>query len=151
MRVILTEDVISLGTIGDIVNVKDGYARNFLIPRAKAVVANEGNRKELEHHQRVLEKRKAKVLGEMKTRASAIEKITLTVAKPVGEEERIFGSVTTAELEGLLDQQGVKISRKDIHILEDVKKVGVYEAEVKLHSEVSARFKFWVVAESTGE
>ena len=151
MRVILTEDVISLRTIGDIVNVKDGYARNFLIPRSKAVIANESNRKELEHHQRVLDKRKEKVLGEKKSQAASIEKISLTVAKPVGEEEKIFGSVTTAELEGLFEQQGVKVSRKDVHILDDVKKVGVYEAEVRLHSEVTAKFKFWVVAEDSAE
>jgi large subunit ribosomal protein L9 len=148
MRVILTEDVKTLGTIGDIMTVKDGYARNFLIPRSLAKLANESSRKELEHNKRVLERRKEKVLAEVKKIAAKIEKISITVAKPVGEDERIFGSVTTAELEGLLVKEGLEVSRKDIKISEEIKKVGVYSADVRLHSAVSATFKVWVVAES---
>jgi len=147
MKLILTEDVPSLGTIGHIVNVKDGYARNYLLPRALAVAANEANTKQLEHHKRVLAARRAKVLGEMKALAARIEKVSLEVAKLVGEDERIFGSVTSTELAELLEKQGVQISKKDIKLPEEIKKVGVYTADVRLHSEVTAKLKFWVVAQ----
>ena len=79
--------------------------------------------------------------------AASIEKTSVTVTKQVGEDERIFGSVTTNELEDLLAQENIKVSRKDISILEDIKKVGVYTAQVKVHSEVTAKFKVWVVAQ----
>ncbi|MEZ4742566.1 MAG: 50S ribosomal protein L9 [Bdellovibrionota bacterium] len=149
MRVILTEDVKTLGTIGDILTVKDGYARNYLIPRSLAKVANESNKKELEHHKAVLDRRRQKVLAAMKELAAKIEKISVTVNKPVGEDERIFGAVTSAELEECLKKEGVEVSRKDIKLSEDIKKVGVYHGEVRLHSEVTAKFKIWVVAEAT--
>lgn len=145
MKLILTEDVPSLGTIGNIVNVRDGYARNFLLPRSLAIPANESNTKQLEHQKRVLSARREKVLAEMKTLAASIEKLSLEVSKQVGEDERIFGSVTSTELAELLEKQGVQISKKDIKMPEDVKKVGVYTAEIRLHSEVVAKLKFWVV------
>ncbi|MBQ48449.1 MAG: 50S ribosomal protein L9 [Zetaproteobacteria bacterium] len=147
MKVILSQNVPSLGGIGDIVKVKDGYARNFLLPRGLGVLANERNKSELDHQLRVLEKRKNEVLLEAKKLAANIEKTSVTVTKQVGEEEKIFGSVTTAELEELLVAEGLKISKKDISMTEEVKKVGVYTAEVKLHPEVVAKFKVWVVAQ----
>ena len=147
MRLILTQEVFNLGSIGDIVSVKDGYARNFLLPRGLATTANESNKKALEHHQRVLLKKREAALGSARELASMIEKTSVTVAKQVGEDEKIFGSVTTAELEELLKAEGIKVSKKDITLTEDVKKVGVYAASVKLHQEVSAKFKVWVVAQ----
>jgi large subunit ribosomal protein L9 len=147
MKVILSNNVPSLGSIGDVVNVRNGYARNYLIPRSLASVANEANETALAHQKRVLEKKKAQILADAKKQAAVIEKIAVTVSKQVGEDERIFGSVTTAELEALLTQEGVKISRRDITINEEIKKVGVFSAQVKLHPEVSARFKVWVVAQ----
>lgn len=147
MKLILKHNVESLGAIGDIVKVKDGYARNYLIPRGLASVANEGNEKALKHQLKVLEKKKALLLEEAKKFAATIEKATITVTKQVGEDERIFGSVTTAELEQLLAAEDIKVSRKDIHLTEEVKKVGVYTAEVKVHPEVVAKFKVWVVAQ----
>lgn len=148
MKVILTHDVPSLGSIGEVVQVKDGYARNFLLPRSLAAVANEANKAQLAHQRRVLEKRKEKALGAARLIAAQIEKISVTVVKQVGEDERIFGSVTTAELEELLKAEGVDISKKEITLLEEVKKVGVYAAQVKLHHDVSAKFKVWVVAQN---
>jgi large subunit ribosomal protein L9 len=147
MKLILSHNVESLGVIGDIVKVKAGYARNFLLPRGLAVVANEGNEKALQHQLKVLEKKKQQTLDEAKKFAGQIEKVSITVAKQVGEDEKIFGSVTTAELEELLAAEGVKVSRKDIRLTEEVKKVGVYTAEVKVHPEVTATFKVWVVAQ----
>ena len=147
MKLILKEDVPSLGTIGTIVTVKDGYARNYLLPRDLAVPANESNKKQLEHQKRVLSARREKVLAEVKALASKIEKVSVEVAKQVGEDERIFGSVTAAELAELLEAKGFSISKKDIKMPEDVKKVGVYTAELRLHSEVTAKLKFWVVSQ----
>lgn len=147
MKVILNHDVDALGAIGEIVNVRDGYARNYLLPRGLAIVANEANAAQLEHQRRILEKKRAKLLGEAKTLAVAIEKTSVTVAKQVGEDERIFGTVTTGELEELLSQEGIKVSKKDISLTEEIKKVGVYAASVKLHSDVTAKFKVWVVAQ----
>lgn len=147
MRLILTQEVFNLGSIGDIVNVKDGYARNFLLPRGLATAANEANKKALDHHKRVLQKKREAALASAKEMAALIEKTSVTVAKQVGEDEKIFGSVTTAELEDLLKAEGINISKKDITIAEEVKKVGVYGANVRLHPEVSAKFKIWVVAQ----
>ena len=146
MKLILNMEVPHLGTIGDLVKVRPGYARNYLLPRGLAVIANEGNKKALDHQLRILEKRKADILAEAKKLSSAIERVSVTVTKQVGEVEKIFGSVTTAELETLLHAEGVQVSKKDIKIPTEIKKVGVYSAEVKLHAEVTAKFKVWVVA-----
>ncbi len=146
MKLILSHIVENLGRIGDIVRVKNGYARNFLIPRGLAVVGNEGKQSALNHQLRLLEKKKSQILAEAKKLAASIEKVSVTVTKQVGEDEKIFGSVTTAELEDLLAQEGVKVSKKDIKITEDIKKVGVFAAEVRVHPEVTAKFKVWVVA-----
>jgi large subunit ribosomal protein L9 len=146
MKVILNQDVTSLGRIGEIVNVRNGYARNYLLPRGFAAVANEANEAALKHHRRILDKKKAQLLTEAKALASQIEKVSVTVYKQTGEDERIFGSVTTAELEDLLAQEGHKVSRRDISLVDDIKKVGVYHGQIRLHPEVSAKFKVWVVA-----
>ncbi len=146
MKLILSQNVENLGRIGDIVKVKNGYARNFLIPRGLGQVANEGNQASLNHQLRLLEKKKAVILADAKKSAANIEKVSVTVTKQVGEDERIFGSVTTAELEELLAAEGIKINRKDIKLSEEIKKVGVYSADVKVHPEVTAKFKIWVVA-----
>jgi large subunit ribosomal protein L9 len=148
MKIILTAEVSKLGSIGDIVNVKDGYARNFLLPRGLASVANDSNKKALDHQVRILEKKRAKALDEAKGVASNIEKTSVTVSKQVGEDEKIFGTVTTAELSVLLKAEGLEIDKKDIKITEEIKKVGVYAAEVKLHAKVTATFKVWVVAQT---
>jgi len=148
MKVILTHDVPNLGSIGEIVQVKDGYARNYLLPRSLAAVANEANKAQLDHQRRVLEKRREKALAAARLVAQQIEKVSVTVVKQVGEDERIFGSVTTGELEELLKSEGIDVSKKEISLLEEVKKVGVYAAQVKLHKDIVAKFKVWVVAQS---
>jgi large subunit ribosomal protein L9 len=147
MKVILTQEVSNLGSIGDVVNVRNGYARNFLLPRGLANLANESNKAALDHYKRVLDKKREAALSSAKEQAAAIEKTSVTVAKQVGEDEKIFGSVTVQELEDLLKAEGITVSKKDITLLDDVKKVGVYQAQVKLHSQVTAKFKVWVVAQ----
>ncbi len=147
MRVILNQDVSNLGAVGQIVNVRNGYARNFLIPRGLAALADEKNKAELAHRLRVLERRRGKLLEAAKKLASQIEKTSITIAKQVGEDEKIFGTVTTSELEEMLRAEGLDVSRKDIKLSEDVKKVGVYSASIRVHPEVEAKFKVWVVAQ----
>ena len=147
MKLILTQNISNLGTIGNIVNVKNGYARNYLIPNGLAMVANEKSEKALNAQLRSLEKKKVLLLEEAKKKASALTNVSVTISKKVGEDEKIFGSVTTAELEASLKSEGIAVDKKDIEILDDIKKVGVYQAQVKFHPEVAAKFKVWVVAE----
>jgi large subunit ribosomal protein L9 len=146
MKVILVKDVPSLGTMGNIVKVKDGYARNYLIPRSFAIVANDGNRKELEHRKRVIDARKEKILKETRDLAQKIEKIRVTIQKQTGEEDRIFGSVTSSEIAAFFEQKGIDVSKKDIFFKDEIKKVGIYTAEIKLHQEVTAVVKVKVEA-----
>ena len=146
MKLILSQDVANLGAVGSVVDVRNGYARNYLIPRGLAVLADEQNKASFEHKLKTLQKRRDKLLTEARALASKIEKTSITVNKQVGEDERIFGSVTTSEIEELLAQEGIKVSKKEIEFLDEIKKVGVYTAQIKLHSEVIAKFKVWVVA-----
>jgi large subunit ribosomal protein L9 len=148
MKVILNQEVYNLGAIGQVVNVRNGYARNFLLPRGLAAVANEANKQMLDHQQRVLGRKRDKLVAVAKELAAKIEKTSVTVSKQVGEDEKIFGSVTTGELEDLLKAEGLDVSKKDISILDDIKKVGVYHAQVKLQSDITAKFKVWVVAQA---
>ncbi len=146
MRVILTEDVAELGSSGAEVTVKGGYARNFLLPSRLAVLASRRNKAINAHHRRVIARQQDKLLNAAKTTATQLGRLSLTVARQVGEGERIFGTVTTGELEKLLKAEGIEVSRKNIVLGEDIKKTGIYEAEVKLHPQLIAKFKIWVVA-----
>ncbi|MDD9949981.1 MAG: 50S ribosomal protein L9 [Zetaproteobacteria bacterium] len=148
MRLILTAEVPSLGTIGDVVSVKPGYGRNFLLPRQMAVPANESNQRQLAHQKRVLATRREKFLAETRVVAKKIEGVTLTLAKQAGEDNRIFGSVTSAELAQLLTAQSVQVSKRDIVIPEEAKTLGAFVAKVKLHPEVEADLKFVIEAAS---
>ena len=146
MKLILTEDVPSLGAIGDIVKVKNGYARNYLLPRTLAVVANESNQKELEHKQRVLKVKREKVLKEFQSLANKMNKVQVNVDKQVGEDDKIFGSVTTAEVAQELAKQNFEVDKRSISFGEEVKKTGEYKVQIKLHSEVVAAIKLVVGA-----
>ncbi len=146
MRVILCEEVQSLGSIGDIVSVKSGYARNYLLPRSLAVLASDGNTRQLNHQKRVLNNRKEKLLGELRDFAKKIAKLAITISKQSGEEGRIFGTVTTQEISEALSKNGLEVSRRKIRVLESINKVGSYTAEIKLHAEVTAQMKFVVEA-----
>ena len=144
MKIILMEDVDNLGVSGSEISVKDGYARNYLFPRMLAVVCNRRNQALNDHRKRIAERKQNKLLADARKIAAEIEKLSLTVSKQVGEDERIFGTVTTSELEKLLKNEDIEIPRKDIHILQEIKKTGIYEAEVKLHPKLTAKFKIWV-------
>ena len=152
MRVLLQKNVESLGYVGDLVSVKPGYARNFLLPQGLAVVANERNKKLFEHQKSMVEKKKEKEITSAKEFADKISKISLTITKAAGESDKIFGSVTTLDLmEGLKVNGITDIERRKITLPEEVKKLGVYKAHVKIHPEVIAEFSVWVVAKKTEE
>jgi large subunit ribosomal protein L9 len=146
MKVILREDVPDLGSIGEVVKVKNGYARNYLIPKQLAVQANTKNLRQLEHQKKLIEAHKSRVRKDAHTLAEDIEKISCTIPMLVGEQDKLFGSVTAKDIEEALAQEGISLSRKRIILEEPIKSLGVYTVDVRLHTEVTAKLKVWVVA-----
>jgi large subunit ribosomal protein L9 len=145
MEVVLKKDHEKLGKAMDVVNVKDGYARNFLIPQGIAVVATEGNRKVVAESKRLTEKREEKKLKEARVQAKKIEKIPCTIKAKVGEEEKLFGSVTTQEIADFLIKEGFAVEKRDIELEEPIKQLGVYSVKVNLYKDEYAKLKVWVV------
>ena len=147
MQVILLEDVPSLGKIGDLVKVSDGYGRNYLIPQKKAMPATDKSIHALEHQKRQVEQRITKAKKDAERLAQKIEGFSCTFAKPVGESGKLFGSVTSMEIEAVLKEGGMEVDRKKILLEEPIKSLGMYTVPVKLHPEVTAHLKVWVVQE----
>jgi len=145
MKIILREDDLKLGKAGDVVEVKDGYASNYLIPRNLAVRADVSHMKQLEHERKVLRDRKDKKLKSVNLLAEQIGKISCTISVQVGEEDKIFGSVTTMDIAEALAKEGVEIDKKIIHLEEQIKSLGVFTVPIKLGHEVEAKLKVWVV------
>jgi large subunit ribosomal protein L9 len=145
MKVILREDDKKLGKAGDIVDVKDGYAHNFLIPRNLAVRADASHVKQLEHERKTLHDKKEKRLKQSRQLVEQIEKSSCTISVQVGEEERIFGSVTAIDIAQALGKEGVEIDKKAIQLEEPIKTLGVFTVPVKLAPEMEAKLKVWVV------
>ena len=147
MKLLLKEDVDGLGFCGDEVEVKDGFGRNFLIPKGKALLATPNNLKAFNHQKRVVQSKVKKVIATVQAIADEIAKVTCTVKKKVGDTGKMFGSVTAQEIADLLKVQGVDIDRRKIQITEPIKKAGEYKIPVKLHTEVTAEIKLVVEAE----
>jgi large subunit ribosomal protein L9 len=147
MKVILTQDITGLGSIGDLITVKDGFGRNYLVPQGKALQATSQNMKKLEHQKRQIREKIDKAKREAERLAARIESISCTVAKAVGEEDKLFGSVTGMDIESSLKLEGVEIDRKKINLPEPIKSLGIYNIPIKLHPEVTATLKLWVVKE----
>ncbi len=145
VRLILSEDVATLGEAGDLVNVKPGYARNFLIPQGKAIPATEARMRELEHHRRVVTEKVARDLKELNQRKREVEGSVVEIAAQIGEEGRLFGSVTAAQIAEELAQQGHKVDRRKLELAEPIKEAGEYEVPLRLHREVVATIKVKVV------
>jgi len=145
MKVILRKNFNQLGQIGDLVNVKDGFARNFLFPRKIAFIANDSNLKALEEEKKQASKKEAKNLEAAKTLCTELEKVSVTIPVTVGEDEKIFGSVTTKMIADALKEKGHDIDHRKIEIEEPIKALGIYEVKVKVYSEVIASVKTWVV------
>jgi large subunit ribosomal protein L9 len=147
MQVILLEDVPSLGQAGDLLKVSDGYGRNYLIPQKKATLATEKNLKALEHQQRQVQHRMGKTKKDAERVAQQIEELSCTFAKPVGESGKLFGSVTSMEIESYLKENRIDVDRKKILLEEPIKNLGMFTVPIKLHPEVTAHLRVWVVQE----
>ena len=147
MKVILREDIPSLGKKGDIVNVADGYGRNYLIPKNLALPASPANIRLIENERRISEKKLARAKDEALKVASKIESLSLTIEVKAGEEDKIFGSVTSRDIENRLKKEGIMVDRKNILLEEPIKSLGVYNIPIKLHPEVTTKLKVWVVKE----
>jgi len=145
MKVILKEDVEKLGKVGNVVTVANGYARNFLFPRNLATPATKGGLAAIEHITREKTMRDQKKRRETEKFKAAIEKLSLMTEKEVGEEDKLFGSVTSSEIAELLQAQGIEVDRRKIELEEPIKALGIYEVPIKLSPEVTATVKLWVV------
>lgn len=145
MQVILREDVPNLGKAGDVLEVRDGYGRNFLLPKKKAVVADPGKLQELEHQKRVVAALTAKRKKGAEELAAKFAKVSLTISRESGEEDKLFGSVTTKDIVDALRSEGFTIDRHDLVLETPIKQLGVFDVPVKLHPEVTAAVKVWVV------
>jgi len=147
MQVILLEDIPSLGKVGDEVKVSDGYGRNFLIPKKKAVFATEKNLKALQHEKALVQHHLGKMKKDAVKMAQEIENLSCTFAKTVGESGKLFGSVTSMEIEAFLKENGMEVDRKKIVLEEPIKNLGMHTVAIKLQPEVIAHLKVWVVQE----
>ncbi len=147
MKIILRRDYPQLGKIGDVVEVKDGFARNFLIPRQIAYLATESNIRALEEEKKAVAKRQADEIEKARNLVAELEKISITIPVKVGEEDKLFGSVTSQMIADALKEKGFEIDKRKIELPEEIKSLGIYTVDVKLHSDVKASVKTWVVRE----
>ncbi|HVZ24058.1 MAG TPA: 50S ribosomal protein L9 [Vicinamibacterales bacterium] len=147
MEVILREHVDNLGRRGEVVKVADGYARNYLLPRKLALLATDGNKKQIEREREKFEAKEAderKIAEGMAARMGSVE---LEIARKVGEHDVLFGSVTTADIATALDAKGFEVDRRKLQLHEPIKKLGEFDVPLKLHRDVVATIKVKVVAE----
>ena len=147
VKLILREDVPSLGEAGDLVTVKPGFARNYLVPQGKATVATEANVRELEHQKRVVAEKLAKELKDVEAVRDKLQALTLQVSARVGEEGKLFGSVTNVQIAELLEQHGFTIDRRKIALGEPIKEAGEHVVPVQLRRELVAEIKLNVTPE----
>lgn len=148
IQVILREDVVHVGHLGDVVSVKPGFARNFLLPRGLAVVASDRQKNRVEHEKKVLESRMAKLKASADSLKARLDAVSLSITKAAGENEKLFGSVTAMDIEALLKDKGFDITRKQISMADHIKSLGTHEVPVKLHRDVTATVKVVVSAKA---
>jgi large subunit ribosomal protein L9 len=146
VKIILREDVHGLGHAGNVVSVRPGYARNFLLPEGKATLATESSVKELEHHQRAIADKVAKEMKSHRGLKERLEGLKLAVSAQVGDDGKLFGSVTSREIAELVAAQGVEIDRRKIELSEPIKTAGSHTIAIRLHREVVAQVKLEVTA-----
>ena len=145
VEVILTQDDAKLGRRGQVVKVSSGFAQNFLIPQGKAKPATAALLKNFEDEKKRAEKEKAESLAAAQKLAQDISGKSLTVEVRVGEGEKLYGAVTSQHIQEGLVKQGITLDKKDVHLPEPIKKLGAYQIDIKLHPEVTAKLKLWVV------
>ncbi len=147
MKVILRQDLDNLGSIGDVVEVKNGYARNFLIPRQYAYYASDAAVKRIQFERKQYDKRQEALKGDAEKLAAKLAEQQVSIPMKVGEEGKLFGAVTAQAIAEQLDLIGHKIDRRDIIIDEPIKSLGVFSVKVKLHKDITAPLKVWVISE----
>ena len=149
MDLILTQDVPKLGKAGELVSVKPGFGRNYLLPQRMAVSATRRNKAQLEHQQAQIAKRVAKEVAETSTVAERLNGMTLQFERLVGEDDKLFGSVISRDITEQLARAGIKIDTRKLMLEEPVRSLGKFEVEVKLRNSMSANLKFWVVGKES--
>jgi len=147
MRIVLREDIDKLGRQGDVVEVAAGYARNFLLPKRKALLANDGSMKTIERERRRYVVRQVKEKEEASVIAQRLAGVSCTVVRKVGENDVLYGSVTAADVAEQLEKEGITIDKRRVLLDEPLKTLGIYTVPVRLHHEVTAEVKVWVVRE----
>ena len=147
MKVILKEDIPKLGTMGETVKVAPGYGRNYLIPQGKAVLATSKNLKELEHQKQLIKRKAELVRKDAESFAEKFRGLTLTLARKVVDEGKIYGSVSVGDISRALEEAGVDIERKMIKLDEPIKSLGEFQVPVKVHADVTAELTIQVVKE----
>jgi large subunit ribosomal protein L9 len=145
MQVILKEDVPNLGQMGELVSVRPGYGRNYLIPKGMAVEATPRNIRRLEHERRNIERQRDKLLAEARSIADRLKDLSLTIAKNTTDEDRLYGSVTNREIADALASEGIVVDRRKIEIDEPIRHLGVFTVRIKLGPELTGEVKVWVV------
>lgn len=145
MKVILRENVDNLGHAGEIVNVKPGYARNFLVPKGLALVATKANEAVLENERRMIAARQNREKMGAEELAKRLEELSITIAVAVGEEDKLFGSVTSMDIADAVVAQGIELDKRKILLDEPIKALGLYTVDVKLQTDVIGKIKVWVV------
>ncbi len=148
MKVILKESVPNLGTVGDIVTVKPGYGRNYLVPRGLAIAANANNINEIEHHKRALETKRRRALDQAGDLAKELGGMVLTFARKTSDQDHLFGSVTSADIEAAIREKGYEaVTRKQIVVEQPIKSLGEFDVTVRLHGSITAEIKVVVEKE----
>jgi large subunit ribosomal protein L9 len=146
MKIILQEDVKNLGKSGDILEVKDGFARNYLLPRNMAVKATMKKIQALEHQKRIVAHKVAKRKKTVESLREALEGRSITVPKNVGKDDKLYGSVTPKDIESAFKEENIDIDKKHIRLDESIKALGVYPVRIVLETETEVEIKVWVVA-----
>lgn len=147
MLVVLRETVANLGRIGDVVNVTDGYARNYLLPRNLVVAADAKNVAAIEHHKKTLEKKRLLQRASSEELAKKLADFSCTIARKVGEHDKLFGSVTSNDISDALKKAGYAVEKSDVRMEGPIKNLGVHPVEIHLDQDVTATVKVWVVKE----
>ena len=145
MKIIIRREIDGLGCIGEVKNVKDGYARNYLIPNGMALEANDHNLKIIENEKRIVAEKMGKEKEEAKAYAEKLSQVSVTIPVESREEDKIFGSVGAADIAAALKQEGHDIDKKNILLENPIKEIGAFNVEVKVHRDVTAKIKVWVV------
>jgi large subunit ribosomal protein L9 len=145
MKVIFLQDIKNIGKAGEIKDLSEGYARNFLFPKKLALEANAENMKVYENQKLIEKKKYEQLIKDAHTLKEKLEKASCTITVKVGEDDKMFGSVTNSDISKHLENSGFKIEKKDIILEHPIKELGVYTVDVKLHHDVTAKVKIWVV------